>query len=98
MQGDFPPNSSDTFFNAAPALAAISRPTAVEPVKDTIANAGCVMRESPYERAEPEIKLKTPIGIPASSAASANTNADKGAWLLGFRTTVFPINRAGITF
>ncbi len=40
MFGDFPPSSSVTLFNARPALAPISLPTTVEPVKAILSTPG----------------------------------------------------------
>jgi hypothetical protein len=40
----------------------------------------------------------TPFGRPASSIISANLSAVKGVVSAGFKTTVFPVARAGAIF
>ena len=54
------------------ACAATSRPTAVEPVKETMAMSGCVTSACPATGPLPVTMLMTPSGMPASWAAFAN--------------------------
>ena len=71
MFGDFPPSSSVTLFSARPALAPISRPTAVEPVKAILSTSGWSTSAAPVSPS-PVITFSTPSGMPASSASSAS--------------------------
>ena len=46
----------------------------------------------------PVTTLKTPGGNPASAQISAKSRADNLVTVAGFKTTVFPMARAGATF
>ena len=70
MFGDLPPSSSVTRLSARPAVAPISRPTAVEPVKAILSTPGCSTSAAPVAPS-PVTTLTTPSGIPASSAELA---------------------------
>ncbi len=94
---DLPPSSRATFLTAAPATAAICRPTAVEPVKETRSTPGCSTRAWPAIRPRPVTRLKTPAGIPASWTASAKSWAVSGVSSAGFSTIVQPAASAGPT-
>src|SRR2546426_1109707 len=52
MLGDLPPSSSVTRLSARPALAPISRPTAVEPVKATLSTSACSTGAALVEHAD----------------------------------------------
>src|SRR5437762_3281679 len=77
MFGDLPPSSSVTRFSARPALAPISRPTSVEPVKASLSTSGWSTSAAPIWPS-PVITLSTPSGIPASSASSPSRVAGRG--------------------
>ncbi len=67
MFADLPPSSSVTRLIVCAAVAAIRRPTSVEPVKATLATSGCSHRRAPQVEPGPATTLTTPSGMPASS-------------------------------
>ncbi|MNT10508.1 hypothetical protein D3C72_1453420 [compost metagenome] len=74
-------------------------PTSVEPVKDSFLIRSFVASSLPIPTLSfPVMTLKTPFGIPASSASLANAIAENGVWEAGFSTTVQPATKAGATF
>ena len=97
MLGDLPPSSSVTRFSARPALAPISRPTAVEPVNEILSTPGWSTSAAPVSPS-PVTTLRTPGGKPASSASSPSRSAVSGVCSAGFSTTVQPAASAGATF
>ena len=74
------------------------RPTAVEPVKETMSTSGCTTSGSPTSGPVPATRLNTPAGTPACSRISASTNALSGVTSLGLATTVQPAASAPATF
>jgi len=94
---DLPPSSSATRLIPAPAVAAICRPTAVEPVKETRSTSGCPASAAPATEPTPVTRLNTPAGKPAPSTIRANSRATSGVSSAGFSTTVQPAARAGTT-
>src|SRR4051812_33308631 len=92
-----PPSSSETFFTVLAASSATRRPARVEPVNDTMSTSGCAAIASPTTGPEPERKLNTPAGTPASWTISAKTKHDSGTTSLGFTTIVQPAASAGPT-
>ena len=97
MLGDFPPSSSVTRLSAAPALAPISRPTTVEPVKAILFTSGWSTSAAPVSPS-PVTTFSTPSGIPASSASSPSRIAVSGVCSAGLSTVVHPTASAGATF
>jgi hypothetical protein len=97
MFGDLPPSSSVIRLSAAPALAPISRPTAVEPVKAILSTPGWSTIADPVSP-PPVRTLRTPSGMPASSASSPSRSAVRGVCSAGLRSTVQPAASAGATF
>ena len=97
MLGDLPPSSSVTRFSARPALAPISRPTTVEPVKAILSTSSWSTSAAPVSPS-PVITLSTPSGSPASSASSPSRSAVSGVCSAGFRTIVQPAASAGAIF
>ncbi len=73
-------------------MAAIVRPTGVEPEKATLAVIGCRTRASPTAP-DPVTRLITPAGTPA--AASTTSRTDSGVVEAGLITTLQPASRAG---
>mmetsp|Transcript_6932 Transcript_6932/g.16932 ORF Transcript_6932/g.16932 Transcript_6932/m.16932 type:complete len:213 (-) Transcript_6932:871-1509(-) len=71
---DLPPNSVRTAFIVPLSAATFVSlfPALVLPVKLTRATSGCLARTSPQSGPLPITMLKTPLGRPASSIASAN--------------------------
>ena len=94
MFGDLPPSSSVTRLSARPALAPISRPTAVEPVNAILSTSGWSTSAAPVEPS-PVMTLSTPSGIPASSASSPRRSAVSGVCSAGLSTIVQPAASAG---
>ena len=95
MFDDLPPSSRVTRFTWSAQPAMIRLPTSVEPVKQTFRTSGLVTNRSPTTDPLPGITVKTPSGIPASSASSARRIAVSGVSSAGFSTTVLPAARAG---
>ncbi len=93
---DFPPSSIDTRFMSPAACAATLRPTAVEPVNDTIWMSGCDTSASPTA-APPNTRFRTPGGSFVCSHAAIIRSVTAGASSDGFSTTVQPASSAGAT-
>ncbi|MNY39482.1 hypothetical protein D3C86_1741660 [compost metagenome] len=91
---DLPPSSIDTRFISPAACAATLRPTAVEPVNDTIWISACATSASPTS-APPSTRLSTPGGSCACSQAAISRSVTAGASSEGFKTTVQPASSAG---
>ena len=73
-------------------------PTAVEPVKATLAMSGCWASRSPTTRPGPTTTFSTPSGSPASSAIFSSSIAVSGVSSAGLSTIVLPAASAGATF
>ena len=97
-KGFLPPSSSDTRASRAPAICAIRRPTAVEPVKLMTATSGCATSGSPASRPSPCTTLSAPAGSPASCAMAANSQAVSGVSSAALSTAALPQTSAGNTF
>ena len=83
----------------AAALPASILPTAVEPVKVSLATFGLVTNSSPTGAGSFAVtRLMTPFGTPASSRILNVSIAQRGVASAGFRTTVQPAASAGPTF
>src|SRR2546430_628050 len=76
----------------------ICRPTAVDPVNDTMSMAGGVVSSSAPAAPSSTMMLNTPAGSPAASAASPNTSDEIGVSGLGRRMTELPAISAGMSF
>lgn len=94
---DLPPSSRATRLTAAPAVAPIFLPTAVEPVNETRSTPSCSARACPATGPRPVTRLNTPAGTPASWTASAKSWAVSGVSSAGLRTMVQPAASAGAT-
>jgi hypothetical protein len=94
---DLPPSSSVNRFRLPAAARWISRPTSVEPVKETLSRSSCAAIAAPAS-ASPVITFHTPAGTPASRASSARRSAETGASSAGLCTTAFPQASAGASF
>ena len=95
--GDLPPSSSVTRFSARPALAPISRPTAVDPVNAILFTPGLSTSAAPVVPS-PVRTLSTPAGNPTSRASSPRRSALSGVCSAGFSTVVQPAASAGAIF
>jgi hypothetical protein len=96
-----PPSSSETFLIVDAHCAMSSRPTSVEPVKESLRTMGLAVSSPPIFAADsalPVTTLNTPAGKPARCASSASANALSGVCSAGFTTTVQPAASAGATF
>ncbi len=62
-----PPSSRHTLASRRPAVSAIQRPVAAEPVKLTRSTCGCSTRAAPASAPSPCTTLRTPAGRPTSS-------------------------------
>src|SRR5205823_4476974 len=96
--GDLPPSSSDTGATCSAAARMTLVPTAVDPVKDTIATPGWRARAAPAGRPGPVSTLNAPGGKPASSTSLANASVDAGVWSAVLATTEQPAASAGAAF
>ena len=83
--------------SARPALAPISRPTAVDPVKAILSTSSWSTSAAPVSPS-PVITFSTPAGRPASSASSPSRRAVIGVCSAGLSTTVQPAASAGPSF
>src|SRR6187399_2449272 len=92
-----PPISRCTFLNEGAACWFTSRPTAVDPVKDTTLTASCVTSLVPTS-GPPVTRLTTPGGTPASTSTFTKLTAESGVNVAGLRTTVLPHTSAGGIF
>ena len=92
-----PPSSSVTRLSIRPALAPISRPTAVDPVNAIFCTPGWSTIAAPVSPS-PVITLTTPSGKPASRISWPSRMALSGVCSAGLRTTVQPAASAGAIF
>jgi len=92
--GRLPPSSRVTRFIDSAAARMMERPTAVEPVKVTLAISGCDVSSAPTTSPRPVTILNTPAGRPASCRASVRTCVWMALISLGLMTTVQPAARA----
>ena len=97
MFAALPPSSSVSFLSVPATAFAISRPTAVEPVKATLLTSGCRTSAAPVAPA-PVTMLTTPGGRSACCRISAKMSADSGVVSAGLMTTVLPAASAGAIF
>jgi len=99
MIGDFPPNSSPTFFKLVFADASrTTLPIAVEPVNETLEILGWCVIAFPTTEPYPGTMLTTPAGNPASLNKEPMNKHVKGVISLGLKTTQFPAAKAGANF
>ncbi len=98
MFADLPPSSRVTRLIVPAAPAAIPRPTSVDPVKAIFATSGCSTRRCPQTDPGPATTLRTPSGMPASTAIRSSSIAVSGVSSAGLRTTVLPAASAGAVF
>src|ERR1017187_10948330 len=94
--GDLPPSSIENFFR--PADLTMRLPVTVEPVKEMDRTSGCETNGSPVLLPKPWTTLKTPGGMPASSANSPRRLAVNGESSDIFITAVLPNARQGAVF
>ena len=77
-----------------PAVAAMWRPAAVEPVNATLSTPGCATSARPVSR-PPVTMLMTPGGNPIAWLAAARLKMSRGDSAAGLMTTVRPAASAG---
>ena len=97
MFGLLPPSSSVTRLSERPALAPISRPTAVEPVNAILWTPGWSTIAAPVSPS-PVRMFTTPSGKPASWTSWPSRMALSGVCSAGLRITVQPAASAGAAF
>ncbi|SAL70451.1 hypothetical protein AWB65_06919 [Caballeronia humi] len=97
MNGALPPSSSDTFLTVGALCAASNRPTAVDPVNDSLRTTGLLVISPPIAFGSPVTMLSTPFGTPARSASTAIASAENGVASAGFTTIGQPAASAGPT-
>ena len=96
--GFFPPISAVTR-TPRPAARWLSRvPISFEPVKLMARMRGSSTSRSPTALPGPVMTLRTPLGSPASTKASASRCVQMGVSEAGFKTTVQPATSAGAVF
>ncbi|MNL24190.1 hypothetical protein D3C87_1456140 [compost metagenome] len=99
INGALPPSSIDTFLMLEAACVMSVFPTSVEPVNDNFLIIGLLASSFPNPALSLLVTtLKTPFGIPASSANFARAIAENGVCEAGFRIMVQPAASAGATF
>src|SRR5690606_13473025 len=92
------PSSREIFLTWLLAFRINIFPTSVDPVKEIFRTRGSSSQAFPISSGFPVTTLKTPAGMPASSAASASFKAVSGVSSAGLTTTVQPQARAGAAF
>ena len=98
MNGALPPSSRESFFSVGEHCCIRMRPTAVEPVNESLRTTGESHRALPTTMlwsASAVTTLMTPGGNPARSANSARARAESGVCSAGLTTTVQPAASAG---
>jgi len=93
-----PPISSVTRLPSRPAIALMPSPTSVEPVKESAWTCGCSTSGAPTWEPEPNTRLSTPPGSPASSKMRTKCHAISGVSPAGLNTAVLPATSAGMSF
>src|SRR6266436_5327288 len=93
-----PPISRLQCLNSGAHASAMSRPTAVEPVKLTTGTARCSANGAPALGPLPLTRFTTPAGTPASARICTRLYEDSGVSSAGFSTTVLHLIRAGMIF
>jgi hypothetical protein len=98
MKGALPPSSSDTFLTVPAHCSMRSLPTSVDPVKLSLRTPGLAVSSRPTSPDGPVTTFKTPFGMPARSASTANASAERGVDEAGRITTGQPAASAGAHF
>ena len=94
--GALPPSSIEQLVTVSAAVLSSTRPTSVDPVKDSLRTRGSASIADTIGPAdEPTTTLTTPSGTPASLRMAATANAVSGVSLAGLSTTVQPAASAG---
>ena len=98
ITGACPPSSMVSRFGPAAAKRASSRPTGVDPVKDTLATCGDPSNAAEMSAGRPKRTLIAPAGKPLSIRHWAIAKGAAGVSSAGFMTTVHPAASAAATF
>ena len=94
--GALPPSSIEQFTTWSAASLSSTRPTSVEPVKESLRTRGsCSIAETTAPERRAGSTLTTPAGTPASSRIFAISSAVSGVSEAGLRMTVQPAASAG---
>jgi hypothetical protein len=97
IAADLPPSSRLTRLSCCPAMEAMRRPAAVEPVKAILSIPACDTRYSLVARSAGKM-LTTPSGTPAPVNRSPSASASSAVSGDALRMTVHPASRAGTIF
>jgi len=98
MNGDLPPNSSDTGARLCAEFAMTWRAVAGPPVKLTRRTNACDVSARPHGSPWPVTMFTTPSGKPASANNAPNSSSAADACSDAFNTTVLPAANAGPNF
>ena len=93
--GSLPPSSSTLFFRQRPAVEAMARPAALEPVRVTARTCGFSITASTMPLGISRV-WNTPSGRPASRSASSSANAEPGTLEACFSSAALPASRLGM--
>ncbi len=94
--GELPPSSIDALITCGAHSSSSRRPTAVEPVNDSLRTRGSARTASASGAGSAvQTTLTTPCGTPASSSSRAIASAVRGVSCAGLSTTVQPAASAG---
>ena len=97
--GALPPSSIEQLITWSAAAFSSTRPTSVDPVKDSLRTRGSASTAWLNRLADDVVTtLTTPSGTPASRRMSATASAVSGVSLAGLSTTVQPAASAGPIF
>src|SRR5271166_1633899 len=96
--GFLPPSSSEQCLKLLAASCPTTRPTAVDPVRETARTSGCSTIGVPTSPPNPVTMLTTPVGMPASCSACTKLKTDNGVSCAGLMTAVLPATSAGNSF
>ncbi len=99
MNGAHPPSSIEVRSTLSAEVRSSDRPTAVEPVNDSLRNRRSASNGSVTAPADAVgTTLTTPAGTPTSSSTRASASEVSGVSAAGLSTTVQPAARAGAIF
>ena len=96
IKGAFPPNSMEHFITLSAAWRSKIRPTSVDPVKVSLRTVGFSQNSLPISEERDDGMIdKTPFGMPARSARTPMTRAERGVSAAGRATKAHPAAKAG---
>src|SRR5215472_2574489 len=94
--GALPPSSIEQLVTVSAAVRSSTRPTSVEPVKESLRTRGSAsIADTTGPAVAVHTTLTTPLGTPASRRISATASAHSGVSLAGLSTSEQPAASAG---